>query len=146
MRVLLLSLLVGLAAGRILSEECSGYTPEDCRRLPGCKTCWDGRVDCYPADQTIYGECHGLERQSRTKPHVSASTPRQIPKIGGFTSRPLSVLTNKPVVPYFVAVLAVQSRLHMSPDPAFTKRVSFGSWGGITRTSALLQAWIFQYR
>lgn len=55
MRIVLLALLAGCAAGRLLSEECSGYTPEDCRRLPGCKTCWDGRVDCYPADQTIYG-------------------------------------------------------------------------------------------
>ena len=58
-RVALCFLLAALAGAGRLSEECSGYEPEDCSRKANCKTCWDGRLDCYDIKEELYGALRG---------------------------------------------------------------------------------------
>lgn len=60
--VLLLSITSNQVLARTLSEECSGYLPEDCREYGDCKTCWDGsRLDCFPSESSqLYGGFYPL--------------------------------------------------------------------------------------
>jgi hypothetical protein len=55
--IVISSLLVGLktSEGRALSQLCSGWLPEDCRGIYGCKNCWDNyRLDCYPESNNTF--------------------------------------------------------------------------------------------
>jgi hypothetical protein len=40
---------------RALSQLCSGWLPEDCRGIHGCKNCWDNyRLDCFPETNNTF--------------------------------------------------------------------------------------------
>ena len=54
----MLASVLSISMGQTLSEECTGYLPEDCREYGDCKTCWDGsRLDCFPSESSqLYGE------------------------------------------------------------------------------------------